>query len=449
MSTVTTHHESFVVPDPAPPEPTPAPRGPFSYRALASLLRVLGAAVLTGALSIFLFQGWHGGGDLHRFALLLAFTATLTGAGFATGHVIGEHKGARLFLTLALAAVITSFAVAGGLVYAAFGAGGASALPAFAHWDAGSPAAAAIAAAGAVLVLGPVAWVGLRVLARRSAGKLTGLFLAANAALLLPVRDPEAVAVLLGVLSVWLVPRVFGAARRDRSLATREGRFARALVLAPVLVMAGRALFLYAASALLFTTLGALTFVALRQLCLELPRDTRLRAMLERAAVLPAAATALGAGGVVLDVGHASLWLPCVALVFAGLLVELSVRASADGAALRRLASAAVTLGLTLNLLVYPSVATALLCVSGGLLVVVYGYSVEQKQVFGSGLVTMLVGLAWELVRVASLFALGDWSSLALLGTSAIVLASVLERHGTRLRERVALWHGRVRGWQA
>lgn len=456
MSAVIDTHRTTVVeaasttPDGPDPAPSSGSSGPFSYRALSSLLRVLGAAVLTGSLSIFLFQGWHGGGDLHRFGLLLAFTGGLTGAGFATGHLIGEHKGARLFLALALAAVVTTFAVAGGLVHSAFGAampGGS--VPAFVQWHAGSSTAAALAALGAVGLLAPVSWIGYRVLARRSAGTLTRLFLAANAALLVPVRDAEAVAVGLGVLTVALVPPVVRAVRTDPSLATAEGRFARLMVTVPLLVIAGRSLFLYSASALLFTTLGALAFVALRQVCLELPRSARLRSWLERVSVACAGATALGAGGLVEDVAHSALWLPTLALVFAAMLVELSLRSAGDGARLRRLASFAVTLGLTANLLLLPGIATAMLCVGIGLLVVVYGYSVEQKQVFGSGLVTLLVGLAYELVRVASLFALGDWSSLALLGTAAILLASVLERHGARARERVRAWHARIGGWQA
>lgn len=167
----------------------------FSYEKVSSLLRLLGAAVLLASLSIFLFQGWLSSGDLYRFAVLIGFSALLSGAGLASSHVIGDNVSARLFMAIALCAVVADFAVAGGLVYSTWDVQAAGRpFPTFATWRLASGATTAAAVTAACIVLTPIVWMVMRALARQTATFLTRLFLLACAGLLVPVRDENIIA---------------------------------------------------------------------------------------------------------------------------------------------------------------------------------------------------------------------------------------------------------------
>ena len=84
--------------------------------------------------------------------------------------------------------------------------------------------------AAAVLVLGVAIWIGFLVMARRSAWPLSGLYLLTNAALLVPTRDTAPISTLLLLLALGLAGLVVWLRRRDPSLATPEGLFARCVL---------------------------------------------------------------------------------------------------------------------------------------------------------------------------------------------------------------------------
>ena len=69
---------------------------------LPSLLRILGTTALLVAMYSFLVKGWHSGGDVFRYLLMLGHTGAMAAVGLASGHWLKEGIGARLLLTLAL-----------------------------------------------------------------------------------------------------------------------------------------------------------------------------------------------------------------------------------------------------------------------------------------------------------------------------------------------------------
>lgn len=299
---------------------------PATRLPLSALLRGLGALVVVGAFVLYLFQGWRGGDDLTRTLLLLGHTVALTLAGFALGHWLREPRGARPFIALALAAMPVSFAFLGGLLYNHVG----TVMP--------DPAAAGFwrSAPDGALALGPVLlltvaasavlWlaigIGFLVLARRSAWRLTALYLLANLALLVPVREGLGVPVLVLGLALLLAIGAAQLRRADASLATAEGLFARLVLALPLLLMAGRSLWLYAPDALLFAVLALLGYGALR---LAIDAGARWPQALETAA---AGMATLAAGCVLLALSPVhgladAAKLPIAALVLAGLLLDL------------------------------------------------------------------------------------------------------------------------------
>ncbi len=417
---------------------------------LSRLLRVFGAAVLVASVSVFLLQGWQTGNDVNRYLLLLAHTVLLAGTGFVSGRWIKETKGARLFLAMALVSVSVNFAILGGLVYSQFQWDSALGVyPDFATWRADAPLTTLAVAAAAILVLAPVAWLGFLVLARRSALPLTALYLTANAALLAPVRESEAVAALLIVVTLPALVRVVAAGRRDRSLATAEGIFARTVQFLPAGILLARSVYLYAPDAVLLTVASLCVYLAVRQLSQQAHPASVVRSGLELFATIPAAATAMGTAAVVAETWpNAGAWvLPLSSLVFAGLTLELSLRSLRRGAALRRAAALAVALGMLGNLLLFGSVLTAAACLLAGLLVTIYGYSVRQRVVLALGLLTLLAGLGYHVRYAIEFVDIGSWASLALLGMLAILAGSVLERRGAAIVARLSHWKLRFATW--
>ncbi len=424
----------------------------FSYKSLSSMFRVLGASALVTSLSIFLFQGWADGDDMYRFAALIGFSGMLALAGLMSSHVIQENIGARLFLGISLLSVVVNFAVAGGLVYSGFQSGVPLDLyPEFARWEVATTVSAFLAVVGAVVVLAPVSVMGFRALARHSSKSLVKWFLVANAALLVPIRDGDIIMLIVSALTILLINRLLKIGRSDTSLATKEGRFAQAVVLAPIFVMLGRLIFVYSPTAFIVTSMAALLFAVFRQIGLGCERTTTTRKLLDHASVVAAFCSGVGATAVAAEIWPyaQALSLPLFSLIFAGLLVELSVRSVNDGALLRRIASIAVVAGISTNLCLYPSVLSAMVSMCVGLLVVIYGYSVQQKLVFAGGLTTLMLGFGYQLWVAARFFEFGGWGSLAILGTVAILLASVLERYGLRLREQMTNWRTQVSTWDA
>ncbi|HAJ92026.1 MAG TPA: hypothetical protein DCO71_05330 [Gammaproteobacteria bacterium] len=420
-------------------------------KALPKLLRGFGAAVLVASVSIFLFQGWESGNDVYRYLLLLAHTAGLAFLGVVSSHWIRESKGARLLLILALASVPANFAILGGFVYSQWALDGINVVyPHFVTWRAGDPATALITAGIALLVLAPVIWFGFMVLSRGSAGRFTALYLLTNAALLVPLRATDLTGWLALALTLLVLMQNTHAKRVDAGLKTPEGVIARGLQLLPLGVMLGRGLWLYAADAFVFTVMSVMVFLVLRHVTLQLDGRLRTRAFLERLSILPATATGFGVAYLASNAfpGVSEVYLPVFTFTVAALVLEISLRTGTGGAGYRRLATGVLTSGLLANLVIFGGVIMAALCLMLGLLVIVYGYMVEQRVVFVLGGLTLLVGLGYQVQYAIQIFDLGSWASLAALGVSAILIGSAIERHGSRIKIRLAHWGERFRSWQ-
>lgn len=422
-----------------------------SYASLSSLLRTLGAGVLVASVSMFLFNGWSASDDVGRYFMLLGQTLVLTATGVIIGWWVKESKGARLFLSLSLVAGVVNFAVLGGLVYSQVQWDGALAYyPQFARWHAGSLASALTAAAVGWAALVPVSAIGFMALARRSARRLTPLFMLSGTAFLVPVRGTAYVAAIVGILTVALLLQVVRVKRSDKTVATPEGRFARLVLFSMPVVIVGRALYLYGADAVMLTVVSALVFLVLRQISRDPKLGARGQVILNRLSVVPAASTSLGIAWVLMQ-NHLvpqAMWIPICVTAGAGLLLEISVRSPSGGAGYRRLAGAMVTLGMLANLWLNPGIDTALVSTLIGLIVTVIGYSDKQRVVFASGLVTFLMSVVYQCYSAFEAFNLGSWTALAIVGILAIVSGSVLERHGAVLKARLGNWRRSFHAWQ-
>lgn len=422
----------------------------FNYRTLSSLLRVLGSGVLIASLSILLFRGWDAGTDISRYYTLLAYSGILAVIGFVIGKVVRENKGARTFLALAIGAATVNYTVLGGLMFS-LSNDVSTVYPLFANWQASSSFAVLTALASGVLLLTPITYFGFSVFARQSAKRFTILYLISNLALVVPVRSSVFIGV-IGLAVVLLILHQLVIARRvDSALATREGHFVIGAQFLPLLVLLGRNVYLYAADEFMLTMGSLIAYMVVRQLAVSLRGAARKvnLSLLEVTQTISALSVALGASALVManDISSVHV-IPLFSVVFAGLLADISLTSPARDANFRRAAAIVLAIGLTVNLFAYPALTTAIASVVAGLLVSIYGYSVEQKSVFVTGLVALLGGLVYQLHDVARLFDIGSWSGLAFVGIVAIVVASLLDRYGLTIRNRALAWHTQFSEWE-
>ena len=409
---------------------------------LPELLRFAGATILVAALSVFLFQRWEQGNDLFRYLTLLGLSVGLAGAGLLSGIALRESKGARVFLGLVLLTVPIHFTVLGALLYSQFSWQPLlHSYPGVVSWQAADPGSALMLLAAGLLVLLPVSWIAVRTFVRPQAVAFTMALFGLTAPLLLPTRALAAVtvmALLMAAVVVWLELRVW---RRSVPMKTPEGRFLRALLMVPFGLLLGRGLWLYDASMMLVAVAAAALF-GLLVVAVAKNRQQRpqLASVYAGLSLVPAA---VASWGVASSLASAGLLAPSylatvLAIPFVAALLLLS-RVSPEGGSRYRLTAALLAIAVTLaELVLFGGAVHALLALLIGVLTLSYGFLVEQKLVLAGGVLSAVIGLGFQVANALQGFELGGWFTLALLGTVAILAASLLERFGGRVMER---WH--------
>jgi hypothetical protein len=420
--------------------PPAAPAAVFDPDALTRALRIAGAVLVVASASTLMLQHWQAGDDLMRYGMLVGQSLLLAAAAYFVGLTVREGQSARTLLALVLATIPVSFTVLGGLVYSQFSLEPLRPLPHYASWIAPTPLSAILAVIATLIVLVPLAVVSFVALARKEARVLTLSFCAANALLLLPVREPVVMVALAGVAFLGLLhidtSRFAGAAQLD----TLEGKLARVMPFAPPLILLGRSVHLYHCGA---AFAGGVLLSAAAALWLLLARtESALKRDLGAcsAALLVLAGWALCWSQIAAEQhgAHASLvlllGLPPAALWFV---------ASARAVAARRLL---IDLGTLLGLLTAASASiiehgtlAAFCCIALGVAVAVWGAAVKGRVRIAGGVLVALWGLGlqvWLAVNGDSWF---RWVSLTAVGILMIVGAAYLERHRARI---ALLWQG-------
>jgi hypothetical protein len=415
---------------------------------LPQLLRMAGATALLVAMYSFLVQGWQDGNDLLRYSMLLGHSLLLCGVGLASGHWLQEAKGARLLVTLALTSVPANFAILGAFVYSAFGPQTSLSHPDYALWQLDSQGATVTTVILAVAALIPVMLLGFRTLARVLSTRLSVMFMLSNAMLLIPLRDPEYMAALSLPLALLMLLNNEKTQQQSLAARTPDGLVARALLYLPLVVLTGRSLWFYDTDAFLFTSSLVILFLAARQLSLLLPGQSITRGLLEVCGGLLTPMIGVGSAILLDGILTESLLLQLAALISAALLYEVSHRALMAPGLYRLMAMLMLSLGLIVNFILFEGLATALTSLAIGLVLALIGRHYRQLALFSTGLVLAAVSLIYQLYRMLQVFDLSGWISLAVLGMLAIVIGSVLDSGGGRIRPRLLLLRRHFAHWE-
>jgi hypothetical protein len=346
--------------------------------------------------------------------------------------------------------VPANFAILGAFIYSQAGAIDIAQYPRYVAWAVDSLPVALWTTAVALLVLIPVTLLGFTVLARSMSRKLSVLFLASNLALLIPSRDPEMVSLLVSLLTLGVV---WGSRRTTRNQAearTRDGILAIGLQLLPIGVLLVRTLWLYRFDLFLATMMTMTLFFVLRQVSLYLQEGSKLRDLLDLCSLAPALAVLQLLGNALLAAGlfPVSIVFPVAGLVSAGMLYDISKRNGRWSGMYRHLAVLIVLVSFIANLVLRGGPLASLVCLGMGLALICLGYRQQRLSVLAGGVALMLSGSIYQLVDLLQHFDLVNWASMAILGISCIVFASVLESKGGRLRLQISAWRERFHTWE-
>jgi len=184
--------------------------------------------------------------------------------------------------------VPANFAILGAFIFSQTTAVDISYYPHYVAWTVDTLSAALYTGGGALLILVPVTLLGFTVLARSLSKKLSFLFLLSNAALLLPLRDPQIIAMI--VLAFTFLNVVFSYKTSQQNIVTKthEGLIALGLLILPQAVLMGRSLWLYSLDMFLLTVMAITCFYLLRQTSLVFTQNSMVRRILDRLSLLPA-----------------------------------------------------------------------------------------------------------------------------------------------------------------
>jgi hypothetical protein len=417
-----------------PPEPSARPARGFDPDALTRALRIAGAVLVVASASTFMLQHWQqSGNDLVRYAMLVGQSLMLAAAAYFVGLSMREGRSARTFLALVLATIPVSFAVLGGLVYSQFHLEAVAQLPHYATWIAPSKHSAILAVVATLVVLVPLGVVSFVALARKEAKALSLAFFAANALVLLPVRQPLVVVALAGAALLTLLhlelTRFTGTAQLD----TLEGKLARAMPYAAPLIMLGRVLHLYHAGG---AFVGGVLLIAAAVIWLLLPRAVN--TVKRDLGAWLAGACAVSGWALCWSELHHHLGTDAVRILLWGMPAAALTGAAAARATRSRpiLIGIATILGLLTGMVACVfdiGTISGLCCIVLGIAVAVWGASVRALLRTVSGSLVALFGLGVQVWLAVQHDNLLRWASLSAVGVLLIVGSAYVERHRGRI----------------
>ena len=219
---------------------------------LARILRILGTLTLISSALTFMVQQWDSVSHIERYFYFLGFTLLLSVSGFMCGLRIKEDKSARTLLALAAAVIPVHFCQLGALLYSIWPYKQHGIVyPAYFSWIAPNATSAMLTCIVGIAALIPICLISFAALARGEARRISALYLAANALLLIPTRNPDAIGLMALALSIGLVSVEVYSLRSSAVMRTRESMFIRLMLWTPLATLIGRTLQLYPTSDLL------------------------------------------------------------------------------------------------------------------------------------------------------------------------------------------------------
>lgn len=242
-------------------------------RLFVASLRYVGLSAILVGIAASLFGGIHLQTDLHSFLVLMATAGMCVAAAITTRSKFGDRLGAKALFVCSLLFVPVGFAALGAMWYGWAPLDGVAWLQAietlspsapyagFAVWQTSTTRELAIASVIAAIVLIPSAIISARALSSDTSTRWQLLYIAGNALLLLPVRQPDVLALvsIMGFIPTFVTARI--TQLKDDGDDGRKSRLLTLLLFTPLLILTGRTVLLYEPNT--YSTLGITVIVFL------------------------------------------------------------------------------------------------------------------------------------------------------------------------------------------
>ncbi len=438
--------------------------GEDKWTSFASIVRFVGAAILISSALSFLLQRWVGLDSMIRYYSFLGFTFVLSMAGIFCGLYLKETKGARTFFAIATAFLPAHFVQLGALLFSRFienhqelFAGYSSYVRNLAIYTAPSGLSVWVTMVLAGVVLIPIAYLGFSSLARLEAKRLTGVYIATNALLLIPTRDGVSIAIIavLGTaFAAFADSFLFSSAS---ALKTREGRVARFLPLVPVFLLIGRSVALYPNHVLLFSSALAMIFVAMFYYVPKLTNSQEFGSFIQGVSMFPAAFSwMLLLDGTIFSVADAEifgapidiLYIPMSIVPIAAFLLFVSYLTISSGETYRKVAAMICAPAGVIQLAFYPGIASATFCILVSAITLIFAFTFENRATFFAGAISLAIGLFYHVVYAVDALSISPWLTLAVAGTSLVIFASYFEKNQGAVFGKLKLFRNKIRAWE-
>lgn len=408
------------------------------FATFSTILRLSGALIVIASMITFILKGWTEGNDINRYYMLLAQTFVLSISGFAISYLLKENKGARVFFGLGLLSSIANMTILGALIFSITQIGsGLAVTKDFATWVAADFTSLMLPIGLTLLVVPIVSIFGFMIFARNSAKSLTLLFIISNLLLLIPVRESFYVGIITIVGALLPILFIRKNMRNNTSLHTAEGKFALTTLFLPLIIIVSRSVWIYQIDALLQLILSAIGFALLNVIMKAINDKSFARSILEWLSVLVSVSIAITSADLVNPLVSSHIGLPIIGIVFAALTFYVSKSSSLNKT------NFAILAGLTLSICNLAQIASAgsllssILCLASGIALIFAGLKQKERILLILGTITAVSGLGNEIIEIIKLVDLSNWETLAIIGISAIIIASIIERHGAVIKVKL------------
>ena len=426
------------------------------------VLRYIGAVLLLGSAVAFSLQGWASWGSVLRHFAFIGFALSLSGLGMFCGLAFKEDKGARTFLGVAVAIVPALFAQLGAMLYA-FVHAEQHKFPDFLKYSAPALPTLTGILILSIAVSAVIAYIGFRVYLGTHARTLTGLFIASNVAILIPLRGDGITAVLVGLQLLLLTLIDWRRVSKTHESRTWEGYAARGILLLPSVFLLGRSALLYAFGG--YSVALCISIFALAALHKALSRRDSRNAPAYRftsvvafcavwANILSGICSSLGIHRYsrYSDSALTQFYLhfrPLIELLpIAAICAALSFLFLEKGRGYRGFAGL-IACYISIRFMVNNGdVLSSFICLSLGGLMLFAAFVLEEKGLLLTGALAFVMGLAFQCQKALVLYTFSPWATLAVSGVAVVGLAVYLERNGAELYRRASLLGARITQWQ-
>ncbi len=408
------------------------------FATISEIMRVCGAIIMVASMSMFLIQGWTEQNDVQRYLKLLAQSGLLAGAGLLLSLLLKEYRGARMFFGLSLVSVPANFTVIGALIFSLFNVENITqGLPSFAKWTIVDGSSITLVAIGAFALLLPVVWFAFRIMARRSAGKLTAIFMLLNMALLIPVRSGLMLTAVFFVLAITAFFYQRKLIQQDETLTTPGGIFSRCMLFVPALLVFVRSTGFYTFEPVL-TIVGALcVYFISRQLAKE-AGDNQFASislrLVQAAAGFVTTFFSIGIFG--LSTPEVALNLAFTSALLAAFMLDYRMisHSKLKNSIVTLIALKMAALNILCALFEPANMLITTCAITAGLFFVFYGINFKSKLMSIAGGLIILVTSYTLITNITQLLMQSGWIGLGITGGVVIVGASLLDRYGATVK---------------